>query len=194
MNPTESISMRLSPDCSVLAVRIDRNALDECLAQLLDRSVRAPIRFDLKMDLDQASAGRWARIVRMLAAEVDEDDSLLAKPIAARPFEDLVMTRLLITHAHNFSRELECPRPPARPRVVKRAIEFIESHPQAPLTAADIARAAGSSVRSLQQGFAQHVGVSPMAYLRDVRLARAHAELVETDPASGATVTDIASP
>jgi transcriptional regulator GlxA family with amidase domain len=34
-------------------------------------------------------------------------------------------------------------------------------------------------VRSLQEGFRQHVGVSPMAYLRRVRLEHAHAELSE---------------
>ena len=35
------------------------------------------------------------------------------------------------------------------------------------------------SVRSLQDGFAVHVGLPPMAYLRDVRLVNAHRDLVD---------------
>ena len=39
------------------------------------------------------------------------------------------------------------------------------------------------SVRALQAGFQREVGMAPMAYLRMVRLRRAHAALREADPA-----------
>jgi AraC-like DNA-binding protein len=45
--------------------------------------------------------------------------------------------------------------------------------------------------RGLQDGFARHVGVSPTAYLRDVRLRRVHADLHAADPARH-TVAEIA--
>ena len=50
------------------------------------------------------------------------------------------------------------------------------------VTASDIAQAVGLSVRALDEGFRRHVGSSPMAYLREVRMARAHRELVDSDP------------
>jgi AraC-like DNA-binding protein len=46
----------------------------------------------------------------------------------------------------------------------------------------DIARATNLSVRALEDGFRRHVGTTPMAYVRGVRLARAHDELVEAEP------------
>ena len=47
------------------------------------------------------------------------------------------------------------------------------------------------SVRSLQQGFRRYMGASPMAYLREVRLRRAHQSLLDSDP-SIASVASVA--
>jgi transcriptional regulator GlxA family with amidase domain len=46
-------------------------------------------------------------------------------------------------------------------------------------------------VRTLQEGFHRHVGMSPMAYLRTVRLRRAHRHLRSAHP-SDVTVASIA--
>jgi AraC-like DNA-binding protein len=45
--------------------------------------------------------------------------------------------------------------------------------------------------RALQQGFRRHIGMSPMAYLRQVRLRRAHQQLLESD-ATAETVAAVA--
>jgi transcriptional regulator GlxA family with amidase domain len=59
------------------------------------------------------------------------------------------------------------------------------------LTLADIAAHAGVSARSLQNGFQSFRGMTPMAFLRWVRLQSAHRALLAVDPAA-ATVTEIA--
>jgi transcriptional regulator GlxA family with amidase domain len=46
-------------------------------------------------------------------------------------------------------------------------------------------------VRSLQQGFKRHLGMSPMSYLREVWLRRAHQTLLTADP-SVVTVASVA--
>jgi transcriptional regulator GlxA family with amidase domain len=67
----------------------------------------------------------------------------------------------------------------------------MEADPAHPFTVTELARAAEVSVRALQNGFHRHVGVSPMAYLRQLRLARVHDELRRADP-SRVTVADVA--
>ena len=57
---------------------------------------------------------------------------------------------------------------------------------------ADVAEAAGVSVRTLQAGFHEHLDNSPTSYIRDLRLDRAHADLLEGDPYAGPQVTDVA--
>ncbi|MFC7655264.1 helix-turn-helix transcriptional regulator [Pseudonocardia benzenivorans] len=56
----------------------------------------------------------------------------------------------------------------------------------------DLARQVGISVRALQEGFKEYVGVPPMTYLREVRLTRAHDELRDAEPGAVA-VAEVAS-
>ncbi|NLA57204.1 MAG: AraC family transcriptional regulator [Corynebacterium humireducens] len=78
------------------------------------------------------------------------------------------------------------------PARLRRAVEAIEADPARAWTVAEIAAVAGCGVRTLQGDFREEYGVSPLEYLRGVRLAVIHEELAAADPDSGATVTDIA--
>ena len=70
-------------------------------------------------------------------------------------------------------------------------MDIIEAGPQLPLTTARLAMQCHVSVRTLQEGFQRHLGMSPMAYVREVRLRRAHRDLRSADPAHN-TVAAIA--
>ncbi len=70
-------------------------------------------------------------------------------------------------------------------------LDHIASHADACLTTADLARVAGVSVRALQDGFQRELGMSPVAYVRNVRLDRVHAELCER-PAE-VSITEVAT-
>jgi AraC-like DNA-binding protein len=73
---------------------------------------------------------------------------------------------------------------------VRRAIAFIEQHPDADISVADIAAAAANvSIRAVQFAFRRHLDTTPMDYLRTVRLDRAHHDLLTTNPSLGDTVT-----
>lgn len=62
-------------------------------------------------------------------------------------------------------------------RVLGRARDHIEAHLAEPFTVADVAMAAGTSVRTLQSAFRREMGVSPVAYILNQRLERARALL-----------------
>lgn len=68
------------------------------------------------------------------------------------------------------------------PRQVVRAIDFIHANARLPIQLKDIAEAAGVSPRSLQLSFAKFRGMSPMAYLRTVRMQGAKAEMLSSAP------------
>jgi transcriptional regulator GlxA family with amidase domain len=71
---------------------------------------------------------------------------------------------------------------PNRPRTVKRTLDAMHAEPSRPFTATDLAAIAGVGVRVLQESFRQHVGMSPLTYLRRLRLDGVHAELSRSDP------------
>jgi len=67
-------------------------------------------------------------------------------------------------------------------------MDIIETSPQMPLATATQCRI---SVRTLQEEFRRHLGMSPMAYLRTARLRHAHRDLRSANP-THVTVASIA--
>jgi AraC-like DNA-binding protein len=78
------------------------------------------------------------------------------------------------------------------PGAVRRAIAFIESNADQDIGLGDIAAASGVSSRTVQVAFRRHLDTTPTAYLRKVRLALAHAELLSACPDDELTVTEVA--
>ena len=76
---------------------------------------------------------------------------------------------------------------------VRRAVAFIDDHAGEPIGLTEIAAAARMGARTVQEAFRRHLDTTPMAYLRRVRLERAHRELQSADPAAGTTVAEIAA-
>ena len=75
---------------------------------------------------------------------------------------------------------------------VGRAVAFIEDRARDDIGVADIAAAAFVTVRAVQLAFRRYLDTTPLAYLRQVRLERAHQELLEADP-DRTTITAIAA-
>jgi AraC-like DNA-binding protein len=68
-------------------------------------------------------------------------------------------------------------------RRVRLAIAFLEAHAHEPITVGDVAIAAGTTTRSLQSAFRRAYDLTPMQYLRRLRLRLAREELqASTDP------------
>ncbi len=78
------------------------------------------------------------------------------------------------------------------PQTVQRALTFLESSVDSDVSIGDIAEASGVTVRAVQSAFQRSLGTTPLAYLRQLRLAEARAELLAADPAR-TTVTAIAA-
>ncbi|GGG59865.1 hypothetical protein GCM10011374_23370 [Kocuria dechangensis] len=74
-----------------------------------------------------------------------------------------------------------------------QAVEFIHATLSLPITLEDVARHAGVSTIELTRAFRTHTGTTAGAYLRGLRLAAAHRDLVGANPAGGDTVKDIAA-
>lgn len=74
------------------------------------------------------------------------------------------------------------PRHAGHPTNVARALDHIDAHLAEPLTAADLAQAAGLSQRGLQQAFSRNDLPTPLEALREARLRRARAALADARP------------
>jgi transcriptional regulator GlxA family with amidase domain len=125
--------------------------------------------------------GTGATIRRMfdfLFAELDHSDTLLANEIAIRSFEENLALCLLLGLPHNYTERLGRQKAVAAPGNVRRAEAFLHAYAAMPLTIAEIAEAAGCSVRALQIAFHCFRGTTPMRALQQARLEQARTEML----------------
>ena len=160
---------------------IPRAGLEAELERLLGCSVRSRLRFDFGVTRGH-SPGRLQTVLDLVAQELDRPSGLAADQVAGRHLEGLVLDGLLLGQRHNYS-EAAFGFPRRAPSgVIKSAVELIEGRPGEPWTTVGLAAELHLSVRALQAGFKRELAMAPMAYLRLVRLRRAHAALREADP------------
>jgi AraC-like DNA-binding protein len=107
------------------------------------------------------------------------------------PLAESLIHGLLLVADHPYRQALAAPADPGRPAAVRDAMDIIETGPHLPLTIATLARQCHVSVRTLQEGFKRHRGMSPMTYVRVVRLRHAHRDLRSADPSHN-TIASIA--
>ena len=77
--------------------------------------------------------------------------------------------------------------------VLRRAIAHLDAHAADDLDLDELALVVGVGPRALQLAFRRELDTTPTAYLRSVRLARAHRDLSRADPRLGDTVAAVAT-
>jgi AraC-like DNA-binding protein len=174
-----------------LAVKIDRAAVDRALEVLTGGSVESPIPFNATLKLQSGPAADWVRLLLTVHRQLDGPDSLLRHPAVWDPLVESLIHGLLLVTDHPYRQKLVAPPDPGRPAAVRDAMDIIDAGPHLRRTTSTLARQCHVSVRTLQEGFQRHLGISPMAYLRQVRLRRAHRDLRSAHP-SYTTVASIA--
>jgi len=176
----------ITDDCLLLAVRLERPALERELERLLDRPLRHPAELTADVDLARGPGRDWLELVQTVRPQPGRYNDLLAEPSVAERLGGTLITGLLLAASPDHARQAG-----RGPAPVRRALEVIEDHYPEPLTIADLATASHISVRRLQAGFRRHVGLPPMSYLRHFRLDRAHELLCRAD-AETTSVTEVA--
>lgn len=79
----------------------------------------------------------------------------------------------------------------AATETVRRAIAFLEAHVREDVTIGRVAEAAFVTPRAVQLAFRTHLGTTPLAYLKRMRLAGAHDQLLRAGAGDRQTVTSI---
>ena len=175
----------------ILLFKMDRSAVEDALSHALGRQVTSQPDFAPLMPTNTAAARSWINMVTVFAEQFFHPDGLIHQPLVGLPFVDSLVRGFLLAADHSLRNALAGQEHSVAPRAIRTAVDVIEAEAHLPLTLSAIAARSQVSARSLQQGFKRHLGMSPMSYLREVRLRRAHQTLLESDP-SAVTVASVA--
>jgi AraC-like DNA-binding protein len=174
----DALSFDASGEVQTLALPLA--SLDAALAALLGHPLPAPLQLPHGWRSTPQQARRLDQIAARLWA-LDEDGAGLPDPVW-RLHEELALYELLLTLPHGHSTLLQRASQPPGALPVRRAREFLHAHLDAggrgDLALANVAAHAGLGVRALGEAFKRELGVTPMRYLRQLRLDRARLDLL----------------
>lgn len=180
-SPGAPAEISWSKDCEQLCLMIPRARLETELEKMLGRSLMDRLVFDFATDLPSPVGQRLRTVLNLLADELDQPTDVSRNPLVARHVEGLVLDGLLLSQPHNHSDAATRAGPAGQRSAIRRAVELMEESPSEPWTTVRLATEVHLSPRALQAGFRRDLATAPMAYLREVRLRRAHEALRAAD-------------
>jgi AraC-like DNA-binding protein len=175
----------------VLVIQIPRQMLMRTLADEYGALADPMLEFTPRAVVDLASVPTLGRFIGMICRDAAEARPCIADPTTARACERTLILLMAQSFPHNLSACLGQPRSAAAPYYVRRVQEFIQANAARAITAAEMTALAGVSPRALYYGFQRTLGLSPMKYLKHVRLDRARIALRKAGVARR-TVTQVA--
>lgn len=182
----DAVRMAWSDNCDQFMLRIDGRRLHHVAAALVG-SVPAELRLTPVLDLRQGAGSLWWQLMHYLASVAQPGIEQPPSCLHTATLEDHALAMLLRL---SWAPAMENHVRPAPPRL-RLLDDFIEANLDRPLTVADLARAANSSVRLVQQLFSQERATTPMAHIRRMRLERVRHELLH--PTADTRVTQTAA-
>lgn len=186
--PGTSMALRYSPDFEHLILTIKPQAVTRKLSALIGRPVDPPLNMTA-FDKVTPRASATQRLLEFVAEEFDRNSAPMSELVAAE-FEQALILSYLCNNRHNYSLFLDDAPRAAAPREVRRVEEYVASNWDQPITIEALALVANASVRSLFYSFKKSRGVSPMTFVRQVRIRQARAMLSSGEP--GISVTSVA--
>lgn len=171
-------------------ISISTEEMHERVKELTGNTVRGRLHFAPLIERQSHALELLMAFFDLIFDGISDDAPLLSAPAALASITNATLCLLLeaLPHDHVLLTRGRVAAP--APRQVKRSIEFIHANAKLPIQLKNIAEAAGVSARSLQLSFKQFRNMSPMAYLRTVRMQGARSELLSCAP--GTRVSTVA--
>lgn len=164
--------------------------VEDALEHMLDERLRRPLEFKPNLDWSSGLAASLKRQLDFVMYEFARPDGLASNPVALASMTDLLVSLALRGAPHNYADQLDRGPAGAIPAYVRRAEDFMRANCVEPIRIAQVAAAAGCSVRTLGAVFRQFRGKTPLGALHAIRLEQAHGVL--SLGSTGASVATVA--
>jgi AraC-like DNA-binding protein len=191
-SPTREVILRSDAGAARLSLSLTSDSLKRQLTALLGEPPMEPLLFVPTMNL---AGGHRSGLAHMLTSAVNEfARGHVARWSASAMIElaESIISTLILYHPHNYSAVLRRAERAIAPRDIKRAVDYIESRVDSPLTVDDLVAASQVRGRTLFQHFRDFKGTSPMRYLRDARFAKVRDALLRAEPEESVTAIAMA--
>jgi AraC-like DNA-binding protein len=168
---------------------LDRNLLAQVASGGLD-AAGEPVDLTSLAPVSEEANRHLADVMSHLRRDVASNAHAASQPLVTGPLLRYLAGCVLAAFPNTAA------APPrvqdSSPRLLERALAFIDDNADKDISLGDIAAAARVTPQSVAAMFRRHLSCTPKEYLRKVRLDHAHRDLIANNPAT-ATVADIAA-
>ena len=183
LNPHRHTAMRWHAGCEQVLLQIDRDRLHEVAERISCTSLQSPVRFQAQIDCRSEDMRGWLRKFRSAVSAVDNGGLLRPENrLSQAVVEDELIAGFLYSQPSNIAPLLDQPRLKAPSLYVKRAQDYLHARLEEAVSVTDVAAAVGTSPRNLQLAFRECLEMTPLEYLRLLRLNRARFLLQDCPP------------
>lgn len=179
-------------DCDMVTLRVHKRRIRQYLENTLGKPVKQAPRFRMEMPSTSRAGATLTHVVQFILGAFQESADTLRADLLSDSIEQMLLAVLLSCQPNDYSEALQRGSPSIAPHFVKKAEAYMAEHAHESLTVENLAAHVGVCSRTLFLGFRKYRDVSPMEYLRSIRLARVREELLQ-DGDPRALVTEIAS-
>ncbi|OBI77894.1 AraC family transcriptional regulator [Mycobacterium asiaticum] len=187
--------LRWEENCTIFHVRIARSDFETAVAALIGARRSGAVRFRLSSRPSTQGTAAVARLMHFLLRNAGPNGLRNSGALLRDQLRRTLVAGLIEAYPGAFPSPNEISGGEVLPPAVRRAVAYLEDSVEdsnEDICIDDVAAAARLSPRALQEGFRKHLDTTPMAYLKSIRLARAHGELRQSSVEDGTTVAEIA--
>jgi AraC-like DNA-binding protein len=168
--------------CRTHSIRSQALILPISLLYAVAGAESAPMRFLALHPVGAAGRTQWQNTSRYAGSVLANPQAAASRLIIPSIARLLAATALTVFPNTALVDPVAQDRRDASSATLRHALAFIHEHAEKDIGVVEIAAAARVSTRAVQLAFRRHRDTTPLAYLRWVRLARAHQELLAADP------------
>jgi len=179
VNPGTNFLLQRYENCKQLALRIKPAQLEGVLLNRQSHTQNGPISFRSDLAIPYSECSSLVGLLEWIYSEMLCENTVLDNDFCGNPSGQLLARVLLRQFPNNYSDDFGVPRSNPAPFYVKRAEDYITRNAHEPISIDQIVDASCASARTLFEGFRKFRSTSPMRYLKDVRLNRVRAELLD---------------
>ena len=180
-SPGKAFKCRMTPECRHLMVRIQSSALNAYLSRVLSIATTRPLIFYPGREGGRELPSVWRNMIAHIMGLVDTAPALMSKAHTQKQYSMVLIDMLLSNYCNSYSEQIALYGNDISPKHVRRARDIIHASLEEAISVTDLAEQVGVSVRSLQAGFRQFIGLTPFEYVRRHRLEKLHRSLMDND-------------
>jgi len=180
---------RFEGSCEIV-LKCSVDLLAKRLQGFLHKSLSRDLVFERNVAMKESIGAHARSTLFAVMNALDQNPELLANPLIAANYEDLLLGTFLSLPS-NYSKDILDPgKKSSVPLAVYNAEEYMASYAASPISIADVLTHTGCSRKSLFANFRKYRGYTPGEFLANERLGLAHGRL--SDPGESDSVTSIA--